>query len=106
MAYTADTIDTPYAFYVADGLDDDVTPGDNAIKAANEHLASKFGMPELLTARAEAVRAFDAHAADKNDNTARDKDDARRVHRGMLASLRAHWDNSPEGRQSAMDVGI
>ena len=104
--YAADTIDTHYAFYVADSLNDDVLSGDNAIKAANEHLAHKFGMPELLTARGEAVRTFDAHASNPDDNTQRDKDDARRVFRGMLTSLRSHWDNSPEGRQAAMDDGI
>jgi hypothetical protein len=104
--YTANTIDTHYAFYVADSLDDDVLSGDGTIKVANEHLASKFGMPELLTARAEAIRTFDVHASNPNDNTQRDKDDARRVYCGMLTSLRSHWDNTPEGLQTAMDDGV
>ena len=104
--YTAASIDTPYAFYVAGGLDDDVLEGDNAVKAANAHLAGKFDMPALLTARSEAIRTFDLRSANPNDNTERDYADARRVFDGMLASLRAHWDRSPEGIQSAYDVGI
>jgi hypothetical protein len=104
--YTADNIDTPYAFYVADSLNDDVLNGDNAVKAANEHLARKFETPELLAFRDNAICAFDARAIDRNEQTEQEYDQARREYCGMLASLRSHWDDSPEGRQSAMDVGL